>query len=68
MEQCVYYGEAITKAKTVHESNHDSDKRVEKGGNVGEPGNKEACMMTSDKRFIQAIERKKNTGSKLDVG
>lgn len=38
MEQCVYYGEAITKAKTVHESNHDSDKRVEKGGNVGEPG------------------------------
>jgi len=70
MEQCVYYGEAITKAKTVHvqKSNHDSDKRVEKGGNVGEPGNKEACMMTSDKRFIQAIERKKKTGSKLDVG
>jgi len=43
MEQCVYYGEAITKAKIVHiqKSNHDSDKRVEKGGNcwgAGEQG------------------------------
>jgi len=70
MEQCVYtesvyYGEAITKARTVHvqKSNHDSDKRIKNQEKGKLKVSEQTCMMTLsvDERTIHTREEKLGT-------